>query len=126
MSLVLGQLKSIELELVYYLFETCGGGQIYIEIIHDGNRKCETLPTDGYAGETITWQRNKLGSCQEEEFDTNAADIKFRTLTKSTDGFCPLSLTVRFSDQTTYVSEEMDTWNDQNEHIASRKGGNFI
>ena len=112
-----GQLESIELTLSYYVLHTCGGKQIFIEIIH-GNRKCETLPKNGYAGETIIWDYGQLGSCIGEKFDTNVPNIRFRTLTKGSDGFCPLRLKVKFSDQIIYESGEMDIWNDQNEHMA--------
>ena len=103
-----GAIENVNLELHSNYLHTCGGNDIYIEILQ-GIEKCTTKSIGEYGGYTASWSQDLLGTCTNQTFDKDNHDISFKLKTGS-DAYCPKKLNMVFVGGTTFESKLMNDW----------------
>ena len=104
----------------------CGGNGAYIELGQD-SISCRTEDIGEFEhGSTLVWNASTLYTCLGKEFDVLKYYIKFKTMSKDRNDYCPKNLTITMSNGITYQKEGMtDRVDNENTHwqFAKRTSG---
>ena len=110
---------------------TCGSSNgIKIKLQNKSNQTCTTELSDDFAaGESVTWNGKKLGSCKKIEIDIQAPSIALWIKQEEKDNFCPISVTVTLKDTSFLLSlpegNEHNLATNVKEYIAFNMAGKF-
>ena len=110
---------------------TCGSNKgVKIKLQNKSNQKCSTELSDDFsAGDNVTWNEKKLGSCEKIEIDAKEPSISLWIMQEEKDNFCPISVTVTLKDTSFYrlfpVGQEHDLATNVDKYIAFNKAGKF-
>ena len=114
--------KLSEVDLFIRRGASCGGYNLYIKIIIDEEKTCETERHEKFwDARTIKWPKGKLGSCKNIEFDANLEKIVFEIKTDNAeDDFCPGKLTFTMKNGVLFIKDKMTLWEDSHPGVATK------
>ena len=100
-----------ELDLTNHVDSTCGGYDVYIELIQEETTCKTSTKKDFYRGAKFSWTGAELGSCVDRPFFyevDNSDEINFKIRSNGGDQICPNSFTITMKDGKKYEKRGMD------------------
>ena len=114
-------MKLREVDLFINRGNYCGGTNLYIEIIIDKEKKCDTEREKSFNPyRPIKWKKERLGNCTDIEFDANLEQIKFDIKTDDNDKFCPGKITFTMNNEK-FIKDTMTEWSVTHSGLVATK-----